>query len=440
MSSGNFLDQFQLSMDKLNESRRKIQESVEVNNQFTNLLKDKLAQITSRLRDFAGQIQKLKETASLLQTEVNTNTASVGDKERQIQELNQRMAQAQQERDNAVAAATEEKRNLQSKIDSIQSKIDQDEEQIRELNAQLTQANDALKLVTEQKNALDNELRGKGDVAQQHANEINKLTQQAQQAAQQKEQEFKQREQELTARITDYDNKIQGFEQQIQAKDAEIARLSSEHDATKGNATNQANALQEQINQLTKRNDMLTERIIQATQAISEAAEQLTLFASGIKQARSEQDLNQMLTEIEQSLELIGRAIQGQTATAPLVRAAASPNANISVFDSSLGRQVDVPFGKIMQEISQKAKIRGTQGEKYRAALEKLNNMSANENVEQILKDNTITFKNGAISGGRVTKKNRKQKGGFTYKSTSRRRSISSTPKSIRHTSRRSSR
>ena len=112
MANRNFLDEFQLSMDKLNESRRKIQEGVNLNNQFTNALRDKLAEINSRLRDYAGQIQQLKETADNLKDQVDANTASIGDREKQMQELNQRVAQSQQDRDTAVANAEREKTEL----------------------------------------------------------------------------------------------------------------------------------------------------------------------------------------------------------------------------------------------------------------------------------------------------------------------------------------
>ena len=338
MAQGNFLDQFQASMDRLNESRRRIQAGVQMNNEFTNLLRDRLSQINNRLREFAGQIQTLKDTADNLQQQVNTHTASIGDRERQIEELNQNVAQSQQDRDNTIARINQEKQQLEGQVRQQQQQIDANEQQLRQLNANL-------QTVTDQKTALENELRNRGDAAQNHANEINRLTQESQQ-----------REQELTNRINECENRIQGFEQQIRDKDAEIARANEDHNATRGNAENQTQALQQQIAQLRQQNEQLVQRIVQATAAITEAADQLDDFSRGITQARSEQDLNQMLGDIEQSLELIGRAIQGQHAAAPNAAAARLPsNTPIEILDPSTGRSVNIPLNVIMTQLNEKA-------------------------------------------------------------------------------------
>jgi chromosome segregation ATPase len=450
MAERDFLDEFQESMNKLNESRRKIQEGVDINNQFTNSLRQKLENINGRLRQFAGEIQQLKETANNLQGQVNANTASIGDRERELQELNQRVAQSQQERDAAIANAQREKAELQDQIAQRQAKIDQDEQNILRLNDEARQANENLEAMTRQKEALDNELRGKGDLANQHAEEINRLTQEAQQAAQQKEDENQRAQQALLTRINDCERRIQEAQQKIAEKDEEINRVGTEHEATRGNAQTQSENLTRQIQDLNARNQQLVERIVQATQAIGEAADQLEAFSQNIKQARSEQDLNQMLVEIEQSLELIGRAIQGQHAAAspqgaPMAQGNLPDNTPVRV-NVTGGPPTDIQLNIIKSQLSQKAqqlrRSNPNAENKYQIALNAINQAQTPEEVTNILRGVTIknTQRGFEISGGRKTKKNKKQKGGFTYKSTSRRRSISSVPKSTKRTFRRSSR
>ena len=90
-----------------------------------------------------------------------------------------------------------------------------------------------------------------------------------------------------------------------------------------------------------------------------------------------------------------------------------------------------------INEVAVKARLPGQQGDKYRNAVKQLANLSDPANVSQVLASNNIAFKNGKIMGGRKTRKIRKQKGGFTYKSTSVRKRITST---ATRSSRRSSR
>jgi len=451
MANRNFLDEFQLSMDKLNESRRKIQEGVNLNNQFTNILRDKLAEINSRLRDYAGQIQQLKETADNLKDQVDANTASIGDREKQMQELNQRVAQSQQDRDTAVANAEREKTELQNKIAEKQAEIDKDEQKLLDLTEQLRQANENLQIMTNQKDALDNELRGKGDLAQQHADEINRLTQEAQAVAQQREEQFKDVEDLYIQRIDSCEKKIQESEQKIADKDAEIGRVTQEHDTTKGNATNQANTLQAEIDRLNDQNANLTQRIIKATEAISEAADQLIEFSKNITNAQTESELNAMLTDIEKSLGLIGRAIQGQRAAAAPQRVNPTQsklpdNIPIIVDDATSGQQVQMPLNAIKAQLLAKAqqqrRTNPNVDNKYQTAFDEINQATTPTEVTNFLRGITIknTQRGLEVSGGSKTKKNRKQKGGFTYKSSSTRRSISPTSKSSKRSSRRSSR
>lgn len=84
---------------------------------------------------------------------------------------------------------------------------------------------------------------------------------------------------------------------------------------------------------------------------------------------------------------------------------------------------------KIKDKIKQVTKNNPDAVSKYTSVLNALNEAQTPENASSLI--NSI-YKNGIIFGGRRTKKNKKQKGGFTYKPTSTRRSISSSQSPIR--------
>lgn len=439
MSAPNdFINQFEASMTRLTDIRQGIQANIQLKEQFSNNIKTSLGQINEKLKGLAANVTQLKQTADNLQLQVNTNTSSIGDKEKQIQALQDEINKTKQDRDAAIAQVNNDKQTLEARANELQARIDQLEDQLRTITGE----RDTL---TTERDTLRAELQGKGDQAAQHAEEIKKLTEES-------DARLKQLQDELTAKINECEGKIQGFEKQIVDKDAEITRLNNESAARQGDNENASRALQQQIDQLKAQNENLIQRIVQATQAINQAADDLDAISKGVPNATTQQEVNALLEEIERSLENIGRAIQGQAAAAnvpppppPLVASQQilAPDAIVQVLDAATGSPVDVQFAKILNEVTGKSKIKGQQGQKYRDALNELHSVTNAADVPNILRRHNVGFKGNQIFGGKIknkTKKNRKQKGGFTYKSTSRRRSISSSPKSNRRTSRRSSR
>jgi chromosome segregation ATPase len=281
--------------------------------------------------------------------------------------------------------------------------------------------------LTKEKTALENELRGKGDKDQQHADEIAKLTETIQQ-----------KEQQLNDKITECDNKINEFEQQMKAKDDEITKVKQEHDETRNNVQNQTQTLQQQIDQLKEENNNLIQRIMDATQTINDAAKQLEDFSMDVAKARNEQELNQMLSEVEQSIELISRAIQGQPVrTIP-------ENAEVQLIDGATGQPMVMLYGDLIKGLKRKIEqVKRTNPNavgKYVNALQNIIKATSVNDIPAFLIDIPIknTDRGLQVTGGRRSKKNRKQKGGFTYKATSKRRSILSAPKTSRTSSRNS--
>jgi hypothetical protein len=183
-----------------------------------------------------------------------------------------------------------------------------------------------------------------------------------------------------------------------------------------------------------------------------DATEALERLTAAVPNATTQQEVDGILQEIEQSLQNISNVIQGQRAASgtpvgqvgQLGQGSLPDNTPISIVVAN-GVRETMPLNVLKQQLQSKAsqlrRNNPNADNKYQRALDLINQATTVEEINNARMG--ITFKttqNGiAVSGGRRTKKNNKQKGGFIYKRTSTRRSILTTPKSARR-SRRSSR
>ena len=102
------------------------------------------------------------------------------------------------------------------------------------------------------------------------------------------------------------------------------------------------------------------------------------------------------------------------------------------------GPSVQISYANLLAELSRKAS-QGGNVQKYIDALSQARQSKNNDEISQVLNNNNISLKNGKIMGGRKniknktkTKKIKKQTGGFTYKASSKRRSVSTSSASKR--------
>lgn len=417
MSANDFIQQFEASMSRLAEIRKGIQANLEIKEQFSNKIKQSLGEINNRLVNLIQQIATLKETADNLQQQVDSNNTSMGDKDAQIQALKDQISQLQAEYENRISQLNDEKKQLVESATKQQQLIDELEGKLRN--------------ITSERDALSNELQGKGEQSKQHADEIQRLVQEAQN-----------KENELLQKINECEAKIQGFEQQLNDKDAEIAKLNKDLETAQSESQNASEILKEQIEKLTQVNGHLIERIVQATRAINEAADDLDAISKSVPNATTQQEVDDLIEQIEKSIENIGRAVQGQRAASqPLSQnSTIPPDTNIVINDVTTGNKNNMPLYMLTKQLQKKAtqlsRVNPNIENKYAKALQEIRKAATPENVSQILNNNNVIIKNTErgleISGGRKTKKNKrnkKQKGGFTYKLKSKRRSISSIPK-----------
>jgi DNA repair exonuclease SbcCD ATPase subunit len=439
--SQQFLEDFQLKMDRLAQIRRDLQASVQFKEQFTNDLKVRLGDINNKISQLSGLINELKNKATDLETRVNTNVASIDAKDSELQQLKDQITALTNEKDTLASTLKQQQDATNTEMARLQGLIDKSETKLREVTQQKEVASNELQ-------ALQTELQSKGDQQSAHAEAIKQLTEQSQKSLQ--DQEVL-----LMKKITESDEKIAQLEKQISDKENQLIEQQKAIEVATGQAQTSAQGLQQQIDDLKVENQGLIDRIVAATQAINEANDELQNIVDTVPNAKTKEEVDALLNEITQQIDLsivnIGRATQGQdqrlpppptnidSTLLPPRPPAIDPDTKITFKDGT-----SLKFGDILKMLQTKveqtkglrSKVDGSDASiRYRKALKVLRELSDVSQVPDALQQSGVTVKNDKIMGGRrtrkitkitKTRKNRKQKGGFLYKSSTKRKSIRS--------------
>jgi DNA repair exonuclease SbcCD ATPase subunit len=414
-----FLQEFQASMDKLNGMNQTIQDSLKQKKEFSDKLVAKLKDINQKIKDLAGQINKLKTTLDGLQGQVNNNSASINDKDKKIAELTQQITTLEGEKQQIAQQLADLQKKCNDDSMALQQKIDAGEAQIRKL----TEDNDALKKQTD---ALTAELSGKGDLQNQHAEELKKI--QAENQA---------KIDGLLAQIKDCDDKMLELQKQLKDKTDEAAAHAKSITDTQTQGQAQIEQLNRQIEELKSDNNGLIQRIIEATQAINKATENLEILANSVPNQQSEQYINQLFSEIEQSIQQISNILQGSNVPAsPQVQpqpANAKPwvNDTNKRFSSGDGGRVTLPFSGIIKRLDENIQ-KGDTKKNWAEIKQKLLDANSADEVQSIINNYRLSFTANYVAGTKRRKmkhggkktKHMKQKGGFKYRTNTKRRSI----------------
>jgi predicted nucleic acid-binding Zn-ribbon protein len=450
----NILQDLQNSMDRLANINRNIQANLQQRTQFSASLLGKLRDISGRIRDIVGRITALKADVDRLQAQVNSHTTSIDNGNAQIADLQAQIQRLEGEKQQATQQFTDLQAQVAADRQAIQREIDSKEEDLRRISGE----RDALR---GQVDTLQADLAARGD-PQQHAEAIANLTQQHQQQLDAKDQALAAREAELTQQITLRDQQIQQLNTALQQKQVEV----DGHIADIGNNQQQA---RDQINQLNLRiaalegeNDRLKDRIVAATGAIVEASNNLEALMNAEPNQQSQNDIEAVFNEIEQSLQAITNAMQDNGlptgppppapgrrrppplpsnrppsgSPPPVPRGPRLPGDTPIVLDGA-----NFTLDNLLLQLQAKSQQQpGNPSNKYAVAAQQIKNAADISDVNDILnKANIMTTRNGLIKGGRRTRKLSKkggkkskkvQKGGYTYKSNKRRSITSSRPSS----------
>jgi hypothetical protein len=185
-----------------------------------------------------------------------------------------------------------------------------------------------------------------------------------------------------------------------------------------------------------------------ATEAINAANQELEAMAGSIEGAQSRQDIEGLLNEINEqlnrSIENISRSIQGQ----PMAAAPGQQYDVESNFNNLMAIHANnTQTGEFTAFMRNNIREDGTLLNSINQLINNASNgkQTAIQGLKQILQRNRIIVpaQRAGKHKRKTMKKNRKQKGGFTYKTSSKRKSITSkstgtTRRSSRNSSRRS--
>lgn len=428
--SQQFLDDFQQKMDTLATVRRKLQASVQFKQQFTDELKTRLGGINAKVQQLTGLINDLKTKADNLQQQIGTNTSSVSDKEQEIETIKQQMANTLAEKDRVTQEFEQYKTESQNRINTLNQNIDKSEAQLRDLTQQKEQTENQLK-------ALQTDIQASGDQKDQaHAAQLTQIAQDNQKQLELQEQQLRQKIDECEAKVTD-------LQAQLQAKTTEHQQTQQQLAEHQNTSQGQVADLQRQIDNLTRENQGLVQRLIAATEAINEANNELATIVDSVPNAQTKQEvdslLNQITQQLEYSIQNISRAAQGQPMTQPQ---AVPPGQQYDV-DTNFNNLMAIHANNTQtgQYTTFMRRIRN--GRTVNSINQLINNaqkgdQAAIQQLKQVLQQNRLIVPAQRAGKRKTMKKNRKQKGGFTYKTNSKRKSITS--KTSRRSSRTSSR
>ena len=431
MSGTNFKQNFDESLKRLGGINEAIQANIQSKRDFSDKIIAKLSEINEKVKQLGESIKSLKEQLNTLQAQSNDNTSQIGNKSKEVDVLKAQITQLTEAKTNAIAELDQIKQKYTVDIAQKQTLID-------ECEAKFIKLTDENAVISAERDTLRSELTQTGEQGSNHAEEIKKLTAQNAQQLLEKDEQLRLLQEKNNAEMKQLQEAIEAKDNEIQQKSAEAGNNASQiqgqiEKLTSENQSKQQmiEKLQGDITALQNENKDLIDRIIAATQAIIDATNSLEVLNDPA--AFNEKELAIKFGEIEASIENISAAIQGnsqrQQKLPPLPPLPPLPN-NLEV---QINGQT-FTLADIIEQLNMKKQLLTKNNpkaeNKYALALKAVYNAATSEAVIEALRNNGIGVKNGAIYGGKKTKKTRKnikQKGGYTYKSNSKRRRISTT-------------
>jgi predicted nucleic acid-binding Zn-ribbon protein len=419
-SNADFLEQFQRNLSSLTQIKTAIEKNIQDRKQFTNTIITRLSQINEKITSLTTKIKELKTLADQLKTQVDNNNSNIGQKQSQLDALNARIQQLEQEKQDLNQKLQQLQEKCASEIQSLQVQIDNREVQIQKLNAE----NDSLK---QRIKALSDELKNTGDLGTKSAAD---LTSQAEQFKAEMDALINKNAQE----IEQLKNIINQKDQQINQIQSELAQANEEKrkqteiiSQTQNQATSSSQTLQQQIDSLKAENADLISRLRTANEAILEAVQSLSVLSNEAVDQENNVNVERAFQAVEQSLMEINNAIQGnssQSSQQGRMRSFPIPSDTKITVNQINGSPLTLTYDNILLQLRQKAaKIGPGRQNKYQVALDELKTVSNPNEVQGILSRN-VDFQNNNIKGGKKSRKLKKQKGGFHYKLSSRRKSL----------------
>ena len=290
-----FLQAFQDSLNVLNNLNVARRDNDNRKKQFTRLVIERLEALRTRIAPIIAQIKQLRDQLIDLQNRMSVNDNGIAEKDAQIADLTRQL-----EGLNGQSA------DLNTRLDAsnqenarLQGEIDQREQRLRVLE-------DERNRIQAEKDAFEQELRNRGDVQAQHAEEINRLGN------------------EHAERMRELEQEIERLREEIAEKDRQIAANSANAQQDQQNNVNAVQELNNRINTLEAEkaaleedNRLLYERIIAATEAMNAASEHIRELSNEEFYNESNREIDAKIAEIQALLEEINRTIVGANGAPP---------------------------------------------------------------------------------------------------------------------------
>lgn len=406
----NFAQKFQESLKKLTDIKNTVSGISKNNKDFRGSLQPKLVDIQESLDKLKDYINGLKTQASNLTSKIKDNDNSVQRCTSEKEKLSQQITQ------------------LQNNLTNTNKRISDLENQINQKQAEIDEKENDLKVMTEERDALKTAIENKGSAA---------VKQQALQAEKHTEEVNA-----LNAKIAESEKKINDLEAQLKEKEQQHTELQGRHQAieTEHNEKNTRLAdLNANIDKLKEENNKLRDYLTQLLGNIDTLAIELNGMLNDSLEADDQNRINDMLNSIKNTIDDLTR----ETPSAQINQPEQQPTLPLN---TSIGTTT---YGEIINRVKaliEDKKNRGSRRDvdRYTNLLNELLKANTQADVLKLLdrtrlRNNYFDYDilNNTKFGGRKTRKNKKnkQKGGFVYKSNTKRKSISHSSKSSRTTS-----
>lgn len=403
------IENFDIQLNRLNNLGEKFNK-FKTNN---SLIKEKLSEINKKIINIKNSIVKLIEEKNNLEYQKNENTKTIQRLDEKNNELQVKINELEERlRRSSFQNIASEAANRGQEISSnnLNERIQELERINSELNTQIREKEEQLKTLAEEN------------------------IRQAQEKQQETQQQIENLNKEKEQIETQLNNKLNELEQQNNELRSEIQKLNNKIDEN--------NLL---IDRLNKENELLENKIIQATEIIGN----IMNLINDLQLENDPNEIQGIIGEIEKSIQELTNRLQNsrhiQILDSKEIEGTEEnkgneivpSNTEITLRDNT-GNNITLTLNQLKEQISIKARqIKNNPNNKYSEALREINKAKSIEEVIEAFNRNNLELKNGGVMGGKKTRKNikkkrtiKKQKGGYIYEKSFKRKSISSILKS----------
>ena len=285
-NNGGFLNNFEQALAKLSEFNQNIETTLGNRKRFSSNIINKLQNVTKNVNDIKSKIVGIMEKINGFENQIQQNNLGQLDNDRKIQQLTLEIQNLTQEK-NSLVEELDRLRNIQLKIDAMELQLSEEKKRIVDLQNQI-------EVMTQQASNLS-----------ENANQ-----------SQQKSNDLQRQREEADQIIKGLQNKIEELNRKLVPLGAAVAAAPAQIERNNDLCANNAAEIQQLQNDnqiLSEENRNFVDRLIRATDTINTVVNNLENFNPRNPEAFTDlSEIRKVVDELEQSLQFISNAIQGQ--------------------------------------------------------------------------------------------------------------------------------